>query len=276
MILDSHQHFWNYDSRRYAWIEDSMAILRKDFLPVDLKPVLEKYNTRGCIAVQADQSEEETEFLLKLAGRHEFIKGVIGWIDLTANNIEERLNYYFENPFLKGLRHTVYDEKGEFMLDPSFQKGINLLEKFDLTYDILVFDYQLAGAIDLVKKFPNQSFVLDHLGKPLIYGEPTGKWIMNIRELATYENVFCKLSGMFTQTENFKWKATDFFPFLEIVLDAFGIDRIMYGSNWPVCLCAGSYKDTMEILLNFFSTYEQEALEKVMSRNASEFYKIQD
>lgn len=249
MKLDSHQHFWNYDPEIYHWIDDSMAKLRRDFKPLDLKPVLEKNEVEGCIAVQADQSERETKFLLEISMHHDFIKAVVGWVDLIAPNVVERLEYYSRNPVLKGIRHTVFDKKGEFMADPGFRNGIDKLQKFGFTYDILVFENQLPEAVQLVKEFPHQAFVLDHMGKPIISSEgPSEIWKRNIEEMGRYDNVYCKVSGIFTQTPGGKWKDCDFTPYLDWVVKIFGTDRLMFGSDWPVCLAAASYEKTLKFL----------------------------
>ena len=274
MKIDSHQHFWNYDPAKYSWISDAMYKIRKDFLPSDLKPVLEENGVDGTVAVEAFHSERETEFLLNLASEFRFIKGVVGWVDLNAGDVETRLKIFSENALFKGVRHTVYDQKGEFLTNAEFQKGIAALEMFKLTYDLLIFSNQLPGAIELVKKFPNQPFALDHMAKPAISAEgPSEEWIRNIQELAGFENVYCKVSGMVTETPDFTWKADDFLPFLEVVHQVFGEDRLMYGSDWPVCLSAASYRDTLAIVKEYFSDSE-ETSEKIFGKNASEFYNL--
>ena len=251
-----------------------MAVIRKDFTPEDLQPVLKESGFQGCIAVQADQSEAETEKLLKLAGQHEFIKGVVGWVDLSAPDVEERLKYFSKNPFLKGIRHTAWDEKGEFMTDPGFQRGIGLLANLGLSYDILAFDYQLGSAVELVRAFPRQKFVLDHMGKPKISGKPDKEWVSSIHQLGELGNVWCKISGLVTETKNFSWKSSDFSPFLEVVYEAFGADRLMFGSDWPVCLSAASYKEVIEIVEEFFSSVSKEDKEKILGKNAVDFYNL--
>ena len=204
MNLDSHQHFWHYDPVKYSWLDDSMASIQKDFMPMDLEPVLRKNGFEGTILVQADQSEEETEFLLNLAEKHSFIKGVVGWVDLSSDKVGDRLKHFSRNPYFKGVRHTVWDQQGEFMTEKAFQEGISKLANFDLAYDLLVFDYQLPGAVKLVEKFPDQRFVLDHMGKPQISAEgPSKEWKTNIERLAKNSNVFCKLSGLRDRNRRF-------------------------------------------------------------------------
>ena len=274
MKIDSHQHFWKYNSQKHSWIPDEMSAIRKDFTPRNLEPLLKKNGLSGCVAVQADQSEAETQVLLKYAEEHEFIKGVVGWVDLASENVEERLKHFSKNSFLKGIRHTVWDEKGEFMTAPDFQRGIGLLANTGLTYDLLAFDYQLGSAVELVQEFPRQKFVLDHMGKPQISGKPDEKWEKNIRELGESANVWCKISGLVTETPGFSWNTTDFFPFLEVVTAAFRADRLMFGSDWPVCLSVASYKEVIGIVEDFFSSYSEEDREKIFGKNATDFYNL--
>lgn len=275
MRLDAHQHFWHFDPLKYSWIDDSMAAIQKDFMPEDLESLLRKHNFDGSVLVQADQSEEETEFLLSLAEKHAFIKGVVGWVDLTSEKAEDRLKYFSENHYFKGVRHTVWDERGEFMAEKAFQEGISKLANFDIAYDLLAFDYQLPGAIELTEKFPGQRFVLDHIGKPQISSEgPSEEWKQNIQKLAGYENVSCKLSGMLTQTENFDWRNIDFRPFLDVLVGAFGADRLMFGSDWPVCLAAASYEEVLKIQEDYFRSFSKEEKQKIFGENAACFYRI--
>lgn len=275
MRIDSHQHFWNYNPVRDSWIDESMQVIRKDFLPKDLKPILETNNVDGCIAVQADQSEEETKFLLQCAEENSFIKGVVGWLDLRASNIEDRLAHYSKNNLFKGVRHIVQGESDEaFMLQPDFLNGINKLKQFGLTYDILIHQGQLEQAIALVEKCPNQQFILDHIAKPKITEGVDAVWENNIRLLASYANVSCKISGMVTETEGFKWEGSDFTPFLDVLVEVFGVNRLLYGSDWPVCLLSGEYKEVLEIIENYFQNFSKEDRLKVMGGNATRMYKL--
>ncbi len=275
MKIDSHQHFWNYDPAKYSWINDAMHKIKKDFLPSDLAPVLQKNSIDGTVAVEAFHSEKETEFLIDLASEFSFIKGVVGWVDLYSENVGSRLEMFSKNPIFKGVRHTVYDEKGEFLTETLFQKGIAALEELGLTYDLLIFEHQLPGAIELVKKFPKQRFVLDHMAKPRISPDgPSEEWTSNIRTLAENENFYCKISGLVTETLDFRWEKEDFVPFLKVVVEAFGEDRLMFGSDWPVCLSAAEYEDTLAIVNNYFSAVGEETLEKVFGANAARFYNL--
>lgn len=275
MVIDSHQHFWKYDPVKYSWIDDSMKVLQKDFLPSNLGPILKSNMVDGCVAVQADQSEEETEFLLQLAGENEFIKGVVGWVDLRADDVDKKLAHFSKDKKLKGVRHIVQEEPDpEFMLRKDFQNGIGLLAQFGLTYDILVYPNQLAAAVLLTRAFPEQNFVLDHIAKPRISEGPDSEWVHHIKELALNPNVSCKVSGMVTETKNFKWKEQDFSPFMEVVLHAFGWQRLMFGSDWPVCLLAGSYKEVLTIVKDYISKLSDKERAGIMGLNAVSFYSL--
>jgi len=275
MVIDSHQHFWKYDPVKYAWIDDSMKILQKDFLPADLGPILNNNEVDGCVAVQADQSEVETEFLLRMAGENDFIKGVVGWVDLRADNIADSLAYFSQDKKLKGVRHIVQEEPDpEFMLRKDFQNGIGHLARFGLTYDILVYPNQLAAAVLLSRAFPDQKFVLDHIAKPRISEGLDNQWVHHIKELALNPNVSCKVSGMVTETRNFKWQQEDFSPFIEVVLDSFGWQRLMYGSDWPVCLLGGSYKEVLTIVTDYMDKLPEKERAGIMGLNAINFYSL--
>jgi L-fuconolactonase len=274
MIIDAHQHFWKYDPLRDSWIDDSMKIIRRDFLPKDLAPVLEKNDIDGCIAIQADQSEKETEFLLNLAKNNSFIKGVVGWLDLQADNIEQRLEHYSSDHLLKGIRHVVQAESDDFMLGKKFQKGISTLRQFGLTYDILVFPSQLTAAIELVNKFPDQKFIIDHMAKPFIKDGKIASWKKNIELLALSQNVYCKVSGMTTEADWNNWKKDDFTEYLGVIFNTFGVDRILYGSDWPVCLLAASYQEQLNIIKKYITPFSSEDKEKIMSGNAINIYNL--
>ena len=272
--IDAHQHFWQFDPVRDAWIDDTMSVIQRDFLPKDLHPILTENSIDGCVAVQADQSETETEFLLALAVENEFVKGVVGWVDLKKENVEKRLAHYAKNQLFKGVRHIAQGEEDDFLLRPDVQRGIGFLAQFGLTYDILVFARQLPAAIELVKAFPQQKFVLDHLAKPQISQGLNREWQEHITALAEYPNVFCKLSGMVTETDDFKWKKPDFTPYLDVIFTSFGIDRVMYGSDWPVCLLAANYHAQLNILQEYISGFSEYEQSKIMGGNATAFYDL--
>ena len=274
MIIDSHQHFWNYNPERDTWIDESMQVLKKNFLPRNLKPILINNGIDGCISVQADQSYQETEFLLKCASNNKFIKGVVGWVDLCSPNLEKKLEKYTSDKIFKGVRHIVQSESPEYLLRKDVQSGISKLSKFNLTFDLLVTPIQLQSAIKLAKIFPNQKFVLDHIAKPRI-SEPLNKtWVSEIINLSKYSNVFCKISGLVTETKGYNFSETDFLPFLDVIFKYFGFDRIMYGSDWPVCLLAADYKKVLEIISNYLMSYDSKIREKIMGTNAKIFYNL--
>lgn len=274
MKIDAHQHFWKYIPQRDTWIDDSMTILKRNFLPEDLEPFLNQKGLDACIAVQADQSEEETEFLLDLAQQFDFVKGVVGWVDLRAKNVEKRLAFYSQNSYLKGVRHIVQAEKQDFLLDADFKNGIHKLSDFNLTYDLLIFPNQLESATQLVHQFPNQKFILDHLAKPDIKNQKIASWKRAIQQLAKASNVFCKISGVLTEADLTHWKTEDFIPYLDVVFEAFGEDRVLFGSDWPVCLLAGNYDEVFDLITNYTATYSDEKREKLFGGNAAKVYNI--
>jgi len=272
--IDTHQHFWKYLPQRDTWIDDSMQVLKKDYLPADLLPVLQQNNIDACIAVQADQSETETRFLLDLATKNDFIKAVVGWVDLRDKNVEERLKTFSNHPKFKGVRHIVQAETDDFLLREDFQNGISKLEKFDLIYEILIRKEQLPSAIKLVKKFPNQTFVLDHIAKPAIKTGDLEPWKTHIQELASHENVYCKVSGLLTEADWKNWKYVDFIPYLDTVFNAFDTSKLLFGSDWPVCLLAGAYNDVLSVIERYMENFSKEIQEKVMGLNAVKCYKL--
>ncbi len=275
MTIDSHQHFWKYNPQTHDWITDEMSVIQRDFLPSDLEPILKQNNIDGCVAVQADQSEAETDFLLDLAEKNSFIKGVVGWVDLLADDVYESLERYAEFTKIKGFRHIVQGESdSDFMLRPKFKNGITELGAYDFTYDILIYHFQLEQAINLVKLFPDQKFVIDHIAKPDIKSGEYAEWQINIKKIALHQNVYCKISGMVTEGEWQGWKTSDFKIYLDTVVKAFGTDRLMYGSDWPVCLVAGNYEEQLNIVQDYFSSFSTLEKKKIMGGNAIKFYKL--
>jgi len=272
--IDSHQHFWRYDPVKHDWIDDSMKMILKDFLPGDLQPVLKENNFDGCIAVQADQTEAETNFLLALQQENTFIKGIVGWVDLRQDNIRERLSWYKQFAAVKGFRHVLQGEAPEFMLQPKFLNGIAALEELEFTYDILIFPKHLAAAITLVKQFPRQKFVIDHIAKPYIKKGLLGEWKQAMKIIAQHENVYCKISGMVTEADYQYWKKEDFTLYIDAVVEAFGTKRIMYGSDWPVCLVAASYTNMLNIVKDYFAHFSTTEQDNFFGNNAASFYKL--
>jgi len=275
MRIDAHQHFWRYNADEFGWIDDSMSSLRRDFGPDDLKPELERAGFQGSIVVQARQSLEETRWLLELAGASPLILGVVGWVDLRSPQVRSQLQVFAGNPKLVGVRHVVQSEPDErFLLDSEFLRGITVLEEFDLTYDILIYPRHLPVAAEFVRHFPRQRFVLDHLAKPLIKSASIRPWEAGMRELAKFPNVYCKLSGMVTEADWQNWKPEHLTPYLDIAVDCFGPDRLMIGSDWPVCTAAASYKQTMNVVLDYFRKYPSDIRDAVLGGNAHRFWKL--
>lgn len=274
MRIDAHQHFWKFNPSRDKWIDNSMKILQKDFLPANLFPVLKKNNIDACIAVQADQSEEETHFLLDLADKNEFIKGVVGWVDLCVSNVDERLTYFSKHPKFKGVRHIIQAENNDYILRNDFQNGISKLEKHNLVYDILIRKEQLENTIKLVEEFPKQTFVLNHIAKPNIKNAEIEPWKSQIETLAKHQNVVCKVSGLVTEADRGNQQQEDFVPYLKTVFNAFGIDRLLFGSDWPVCLLGGTYKNTLQILEKFMADFSEEEKNKIIGLNALKIYTL--
>lgn len=280
MRIDAHQHFWQFNPVRDAWMtEGSMSTIRRDFLPTDLQPILQTNGFDGCIAIQADQSENETYFLLDLSNKNDFIKGVVGWLDIRADNLSERLDYLSQFPKLKGFRHILQGEKPEFMLQKSFVEGVKLLGKRGYTYDILVFPKHLFSIHKFLQTLDNQPFVIDHLAKPYIQRGLINQWKRDMQRIAKHENVWCKVSGMVTEADWSNWQPVDFEPYLDVIFEAFGVDRIMYGSDWPVCLLAASYDKQLSIVENYLSKLSNTPKEinegrKVFGENAALFYEI--
>lgn len=275
MKIDAHQHFWQFNPVRDAWItEGSMSAIRRDFMPDDLAPLLTQHGFDGCIAVQAAQSEAETAFLLDLAEKHDFIKGVVGWIDIKGNDLAERLDYFSQFPKLKGFRHILQGEKNIFMLSPKFLEGVRLLGQRGYTYDILVYPNQLKSVQQFLFKSDNQRFVIDHIAKPYISKGLIKEWAKDLRVVARQKHVFCKLSGMMTEADWQGGQAADFTPYLDVVFDLFGVDRIMYGSDWPVCLLAATYEKQLGIVQNYVSKLSDTEGAKIMGLNAARFYNL--
>jgi L-fuconolactonase len=272
MRLDSHQHFWHYSPTEYTWMTDQMHPLKQDFLPYDLKPLLDAIQFDGSIAVQARQTLEETRWLLELAEQYPFIKGVVGWVDLRSDRLSEQLERFAQHPKLVGVRHLVHDEPDDnFMLLPEFRRGIAHLLDFNLTYDLLLFPKHLKAAAHLVNEFPQQPFVLDHIAKPRIGERLLSPWNEDLHQLASFPNVFCKISGMVTETNWKQWQPVDFHPYLDVVFEAFGPTRLMIGSDWPVCTLSAEYAPMMKIVMDYIPKEFQSA---ILGDNCARFYQI--
>lgn len=272
MIIDAHQHFWYFNPVRDSWITDDMAVIRRDFLPADLEPVLTENGVDGCVAVQASQSEEETMFLVNMAQSYDIVKGVVGWVDLQAPTLYDRLEFFSNYEEIKGFRHVAQAEPDDFLARPGVIQGIRQLAVFDLTYDILIYPTQLKAALQLVRSVPEVNFVIDHIAKPYIKKQEISKWSNFMTEIAKHKNVSCKLSGMVTEADWHNWSKKDFFPYLDVMFEQFGPDRLMFGSDWPVCLVAANYTQVKNIVEDYLLPWGEDVREKVMGANAQEFY----
>lgn len=275
MIIDTHQHFWNYDPVEFDWIGDEMAIIRKDFLPDDLKETLAGTGIEGVISVQARQCPEETDWLLQLAAEQDFIKGVVGWVPLVSDNIRQLLEKYAASPWLKGIRHVVQDEPDPgFILNKAFNRGVSVLKDFRLVYEILIFEHQLSNTVRFVDQHPEQPFVLDHIGKPKIKSGEIKFWSRQLKELAKRENISCKISGMVTEADYNNWTDEQLQPYFDVVLEAFGPSRLMFGSDWPVCLVATSYAGWLSVVKNVLSGLSREEQDRIFYKNAMTVYQL--
>lgn len=252
-----------------------MKSLRKDFLPDDLLKQLKQASFDGSIAVQARQSIEETWWLLELGSKYDFIKGVVGWIDLCSDEAESQIEEFASVPKLVAVRHVLQDEPDDkFMLRNSFLRGISLLKKFNLVYELLIFPRHIPYTVNLVKQFPDQQFVLDHIGKPLIKDKILSPWKEGIHQLAMQTNVSCKLSGMVTEASWKGWNKSDFVPYLDVIFDSFGPSRLMIGSDWPVCTLGSDYKETMQIIIDYIALNSETDRELIMGGNAIKIYNL--
>lgn len=275
MHIDAHQHFWIYSHAEYGWIDDSMAALRRDFLPNHLQLELESHGFHGSVAVQARQTLEETRWLLELAESSKWILGVVGWVDLRSPDVRSQLKALTRSPKLVGVRHIVQSEPDDrFLLQPDFLRGISALEEFDLAYDILIYTKHLPVAAEFVQRFPRQRFVLDHLAKPPIKSGNIDFWEQGIRRLAEFPNLFCKLSGLVTEADWLQWEPEQIVPFLDVAFEAFGPDRLMIGSDWPVCLVAASYARWVEVVKTYLLGQQPESRDRVLGGNAQRFWRL--
>jgi L-fuconolactonase len=273
--IDAHQHFWHYNAVRDSWITDNMQVIKHDFLPADLLPQLSSNGIHGCIAVQADQSESENDFLLQLASENNFIRGVVGWVDLQAADVEDRLNYYSKFKKMKGFRHVLQGElQRDLMLTNAFKQGIGLLNKYGFTYDVLIFPDQLKFTEQLVALYPDQTFIIDHIAKPNIKGQKIDGWKENIQAIAKYPNVSCKVSGMVTEANWNTWQEADFKPYLDTIFEAFGFSRVLFGSDWPVCLVAATYSRMLDIVKHYTAKFSAQEQALFWGNNAIKIYRL--
>jgi L-fuconolactonase len=275
--IDAHQHFWRYDPAQYGWIDDSMAGLRRDFLPADLEPELRAAGFDACIAVQARQTIEETRFLLDLAERHAWIAGVVGWIDLQAADVRAALEPFAGRAKLVGLRHIVQAEPDDrFLLRPEFLRGVAALRDLGLAYDILIYPRHLPAAVEFAQRLEGHRLVLDHLGKPEIRRGEIQRWRRDLRALADCGHVMAKLSGLVTEADWRAWTPEGMRPYLDVAFECFGYERLMIGSDWPVCTVAGDYGRTMRVVTDYMRGRPSLEREMVLGGNAARLWRLDD
>jgi L-fuconolactonase len=274
-IIDAHQHFWKYHPQNHAWINDDMKIIQKDFLPADLSKILTDQKVEGSISVQVDQTNEETAFQIECAHHNPFIKGVVGWIDLLNPLIEKDIEAYKEKNIVKGFRHILQGTEKGFMLQPNFINGLKQLSKHHYTYDLLIYANQIQEAIELIKVVEDLPIVLDHIAKPSIKTKSIEDWKKDIKSLAKYPNLYCKISGMVTEADWTTWKSEDLKPYLDIVVEAFGVDRLLFGSDWPVCLVASRYERWLNTIKDYFKEFSISEQEKIFALNCESFYTLE-
>jgi L-fuconolactonase len=272
MRIDAHQHFWRYDATRDGWITDDLEAIRRDFLPADLEGTLAAHGFDGCVAVQTDQSDAETRFLLDLARRHAFIKGVVGWVDLRSPRLDAMLEALAAEPRFRGVRHVAQAEADDFLTRDEIVRGIGRLSRVGLSYDILIVARQLPAALALTSRLPDQPFVLDHLAKPAIKAGALEPWATDMRALARRPNVWCKLSGLVTEADRAGWRPEHLRPYLDVAVEAFGTDRVMFGSDWPVCLVAASYERVVGVIDECAVALSAAERAAVFGGNAARFY----
>lgn len=273
--IDTHQHFWQFDKMRHAWIKEDMKVVQKDFLPADLAPLLNNAGINACITVQADETEAENDFMLALAKENDFIKGVIGWLDFFDPQVSERLAYYSQFDLMKGFRFILQNKQPrDLLMSDKFIRGIKALGAYDLVYEILIFSDQIPYATALVKQFPKQRFVLNHLAKPKIKAGEVENWKKDISALAKHENVYCKVSGMVTEADWTNWKPLDFEPYIDVAFNAFGADRVLFGSDWPVSNLAANYQKVNEIVSHYVINLSQLEQENFWGKNAVKCYQL--
>jgi L-fuconolactonase len=275
MIIDAHQHFWKYNPARHGWIDDNMAAIRRDFLPKELEQIYRHNDVDGCVAVQVDQSEGETEYLLAFSRKYDLIKGIVGWADLQADNIKARLDYFKTEEKVKGFRHIVQGESDpNFLLGQDFCRGVGELASRNFTYDILVYHHQLLQVVPFVSKFPNQLFIIDHIAKPAIAKGEIEQWGRYMHAIAKHENVYCKLSGMVTEADYKNWTYDQLAPYINVVLECFGPSRLVYGSDWPVCLVAATYEEQFGVIHKAIERLSPSEKKAILGENAIRFYHL--
>ncbi len=275
MKIDTHHHFWKYSEQEFGWISDQMTPIRRDFTPADLERQILAAGVDGVVSVQARQTIEETRVLLDWARQHDFIRGVVGWVPLISKSVRDDIAKFAGREELKGVRHVLQDEPDDrYMLRADFNEGIAALKESGLVYDILIFERHLPQTLQLVDRHPNQVFVLDHIAKPRIKDGYLAPWQSNIVQLAHRPNVYCKISGMATEASHLDWTEEELQPYLDTVFSAFGVKRLMFGSDWPVCLLAVSYRRWFEVVERYVSRLSRDEQDRFWSGTAVEAYKL--
>ncbi len=274
MRIDAHQHFWKYDPKEYDWINEEMSVLAKDYLPEDLEPLLRSLKLEGSVAVQALESDKNTEFLLDLAAEHSSILGVVGWLDLNSSGISERLEGYSQEKKLKGFREVLQSKSADYFLNESFIAGLNSILQKGYTYDILIFEHQIPHIKELLQNTIEKPMVIDHLAKPRIKDQDWKSWKGKITSLAERDYIYCKVSGMVTEAGWKKWNKDDFLPYMEIALELFGPDRLMFGSDWPVCTLAADYEEVNGIVSDFCQQLSETERNQIFGLTAKVFYQL--
>jgi len=275
MIIDGHQHFWQVGHFDYPWMSSEVEVLYQDYLPSQLEPILKASDVAKTVLIQASNSLAETYWLLSLADRYEFIAGVIGWVDLKDPEMEQELEVLTANPKFKGVRHLVESEPADdWLVQPSVLKGLRVLEKHQVSYDLLVHTRHLKHVKTVAEVCPNLRLVVDHMAKPPIAKGEIADWAKDLKEVAAYPNIWCKLSGLVTEANWTSWTTEDLRPYVERALEFFGPKRMMYGSDWPVCLLASSYVQVLESFQSLLADLAEEDRDRIFSGNATEFYKL--
>jgi L-fuconolactonase len=273
-FVDAHHHLWHYSAREYEWIDDRMAALRRDFLPAEFIGELAGAGIQGAVTVQARQTLEETQWLLELAGRHKEILGVVGWAPISSLHFATSLDTLAANPKLVGLRHVVQAEPQGFLDGKDFNRGISTMRGTSLIYDLLIAEHQLDEAIRFVDRHPQQIFVLDHIAKPKIAAGEIEPWRTQLQELSKRNNICCKISGMVTEDSWTLWSIESLRPYLDTVVSAFGPDRLMAGSDWPVCLVAAGYGQWWQVLRNYCADFSDDERADIFGATAIKIYNL--
>ncbi|MCM2372175.1 amidohydrolase family protein [Aporhodopirellula aestuarii] len=276
MLIDSHHHLWKYDPAEYGWINDEMSVLKQDFLAPQLREIAGSNDIDGFVSIQARQIVAETRDLLKIAATEPLIRGVIGWVPFAEPDVASAIDEFADNGLLKGFRHVVQDEPDDRFLDGTdFNAGMRNLAGRDLVYDLLVFPKQLPAAIDFADRHPDIPMVLDHIAKPAIESANFDEtWRRDFCELARRDHVSCKFSGVATEVRDPSWSIETLRPYWDVALEAFGTDRLMYGSDWPVCLLATEYTRWLDTVRELAAPLSNDEQENFFAGNATRAYRL--